>query len=81
MHRSGIHPGLYSSAYEHDSCGIGFVAHIKGVPSHDIVGRGLEVLERMEHRGAESADNKTGDGAGILIQIPDALYRPGMPSL
>lgn len=62
--------GLYDSKYEHDSCGIGFVAHIKGQKSHDIVLRGLQVLERMEHRGAESADNKTGDGAGILIQIP-----------
>ena len=70
-----IQQGLYSSAHEHDSCGIGFVAHIKGKPSHEIVGRGLEVLERMEHRGAESADNKTGDGAGILMQIPHELYR------
>ncbi|HOT46438.1 MAG TPA: glutamate synthase large subunit [Spirochaetota bacterium] len=75
------HQGLYSSAYEHDSCGIGFVANIKGKASHDIIERGLEVLERMEHRGAESADNKTGDGAGLLIQIPDALYRKELPSL
>jgi glutamate synthase (NADPH) large chain len=73
--------GLYSSAYEHDSCGIGFVAHIKGNPSHDIINRGLEVLERMEHRGAESADNKTGDGAGILMQIPHDFYKAEMPSL
>ncbi|MBN2078510.1 MAG: glutamate synthase large subunit [Spirochaetes bacterium] len=73
--------GLYRGEYEHDSCGIGFVAHIRGVPSRDIVLRGLEVLERMEHRGAESADNRTGDGAGILMQIPHDLYREEVPSL
>ena len=67
--------GLYNRIHEHDSCGIGFVAHIKGDPSHDIINRGIEVLERMEHRGAESADNKTGDGAGILMQIPHGLYK------
>ncbi len=67
--------GLYHSLYEHDSCGIGFVAHIKGKKSNEIVKRGLEVLERMAHRGAESADNKTGDGAGILLQIPTDFYR------
>ncbi|MBP7734531.1 MAG: glutamate synthase large subunit [Spirochaetes bacterium] len=73
--------GLYNSAHEHDSCGIGFVAHIKGKRSHEIIERGLEVLERMEHRGAESADNKTGDGAGILMQIPHDLYRDDMAAL
>ncbi len=73
--------GLYDSAYEHDSCGIGFVASIKGEGSHEIITRGLEVLERMAHRGAESADNKTGDGAGILMQIPHALYKADIPSL
>jgi glutamate synthase (NADPH/NADH) large chain len=62
--------GLYDPSQEHDSCGIGFVAQIKGIKSHDIINRGLEVLENMSHRGAESADNVTGDGAGILIQIP-----------
>lgn len=67
--------GLYDSANEQDSCGIGFVANIKGKKSHDIIQRGLEVLERMEHRGAESADNKTGDGAGILMQISDDFFR------
>ena len=61
---------LYDPSQEHDSCGIGFVAQIKGIKSHDIIHRGLEVLENMSHRGAESADNVTGDGAGILIQIP-----------
>ncbi|MGV8059784.1 MAG: glutamate synthase large subunit [Smithellaceae bacterium] len=73
--------GLYNSTYEHDSCGIGFVAHVKGKPSHDIINRGIEVLERMEHRGAESADNKTGDGAGIMMQIPHDFYQAEMPSL
>jgi glutamate synthase (NADPH/NADH) large chain len=62
--------GLYNSANEHDNCGIGFVAHIKGQASHDIITRGLRVLENLDHRGATSADNATGDGAGILMQIP-----------
>ncbi|HON14390.1 MAG TPA: glutamate synthase subunit alpha, partial [Treponema sp.] len=73
--------GLYSQAYEHDACGIGFVADIKGRPSHEILERGLEVLERMEHRGAESADNKTGDGAGVLLQIPHEFYKNLVPNL
>ncbi|MDR2053584.1 MAG: glutamate synthase large subunit, partial [Treponema sp.] len=74
--------GLYRGENEHDSCGIGFVADIRGRKSHDILKRGLEVLERMEHRGAESADNKTGDGSGVLMQIPHAYYKkliPGLP--
>ena len=62
--------GLYNPENEHDNCGIGFVAHIKGKPSHDIINRGLEVLRNMDHRGATSADNSTGDGAGMLMQIP-----------
>jgi glutamate synthase (NADPH) large chain len=62
--------GLYNPEYEHDNCGIGFVAHIKGKPSHEIIKRGLDVLLNMDHRGATSADNKTGDGAGLLMQIP-----------
>ena len=66
--------GLYRSLYEHDSCGIGFVAHIKGKKSHEIITRGLEILARMEHRGAEGADNKTGDGSGIMLQIPHQYY-------
>jgi glutamate synthase (NADPH) large chain len=62
--------GMYHPANEHDNCGIGFVAHIKGHRSQEIVRRGLEVLVNMTHRGAEGADNKSGDGAGILIQVP-----------
>ncbi len=73
--------GLYSNEHEHDSCGIGFVAHIKGKKSHEIVRRGLEVLERMEHRGAESADNRTGDGAGIMLQIPHQFYSEQIENL
>src|SRR4030043_1399447 len=65
--------GLYDPSEEKDSCGIGFVAHIKGTKSHEIITRGIEVLENMSHRGAESADNVTGDGAGILMQIPHKL--------
>ncbi|GHV85569.1 glutamate synthase [Spirochaetia bacterium] len=73
--------GLYRKEDEHDSCGIGFAADIKGRPSHSILERGLEVLERMEHRGAESADNKTGDGSGVQLQIPHAYYKKMIPSL
>ncbi|GHV83592.1 glutamate synthase [Spirochaetia bacterium] len=76
-----IQPGLYSREYEHDACGIGFVADIKGRASHDIVERALTVLERMTHRGAESADNKTGDGSGVLMQVPHAFYKKLIPSL
>ena len=67
--------GLYDPANEHDNCGIGFVAHIKGEKSHEIIERGLEVLLNMDHRGATSSDNKTGDGAGILMQIPDQYIK------
>lgn len=65
--------GLYDPANEHDGCGIGFVTQLKGVKSHEIVKKGLEVLINMSHRGAEGADNVTGDGAGILIQVPHKL--------
>ncbi len=76
-----VKEGMYNPAYEHDSCGIGFVADIKGKKSFDIVKRGLEVLERMTHRGAEGADNKTGDGSGILLQIPHDFYKEEIPAL
>jgi glutamate synthase (NADPH/NADH) large chain len=66
--------GLYDPKNEHDACGIGFVAHIKGHKSHDIIERGLTVLVNMDHRGATSSDNKTGDGAGILMQLPHDFY-------
>ena len=70
--------GLYSSGNEHDACGLGFVAHIKGIKRHDIVTQALKILENIDHRGAVGADPLMGDGAGILIQIPDALYREEM---
>ena len=70
--------GLYSSEHEHDACGVGFVAHIKGTKSHDIVKNALKILENLDHRGAVGADKLMGDGAGILIQLPDALYREEM---
>ncbi len=67
--------GLYDSRNEHDACGVGFVAHIKGVASHDIVTQALEILKNIDHRGAVGADPLLGDGAGILLQIPDPLIR------
>ena len=73
--------GLYSGANEHDACGVGFVAHIKGEKSHAIVQQGLKILENLDHRGAVGADKLMGDGAGILIQLPDALYREEMAKL
>jgi glutamate synthase (NADPH/NADH) large chain/glutamate synthase (ferredoxin) len=70
--------GLYCAENEHDACGVGFVAHIKGTKSHDIVKNALKILENLDHRGAVGADKLMGDGAGILIQLPDALYREEM---
>ncbi|MCD4711271.1 MAG: glutamate synthase large subunit [Bacteroidales bacterium] len=69
-----VQAGLYRIAFEHDNCGIGFVAHLKGKKSHNIIQRGLETLVNMTHRGAEGADSKTGDGAGVMIQIPRDFY-------
>jgi len=66
--------GLYRQEFEHESCGIGFVAQIKGKKSHSIIRQGLDILANMTHRGAEGADNKTGDGAGVLIQVPRDFY-------
>ena len=67
--------GLYDPKHEHDACGVGFVAHIKGRQSHDIIKQGLTILERLTHRGAVGADPRAGDGAGILMQVPDAFLR------
>ncbi|MBX3305336.1 MAG: glutamate synthase large subunit [Nitrospira sp.] len=67
--------GLYDPQHEKDSCGIGFVVNIKGKKSHDIVRKGLQVLENLTHRGAQGADAHTGDGAGILLQIPHAFLK------
>jgi len=70
--------GLYDPINEHDACGVGFVAHIKGSKSHQIISQGLEILKNLDHRGAVGADPLQGDGAGILLQIPDRLYREEM---
>ena len=67
--------GLYDPRNEHDACGVGFVANIKGARSHEIIGLGLQLLINLDHRGAVGADPLVGDGAGILIQIPDPLFR------
>ncbi|HWM44482.1 MAG TPA: glutamate synthase large subunit, partial [Burkholderiales bacterium] len=70
--------GLYHPSHEHDACGVGFVAHIKGKKSHAIVEQGLSVLKNLSHRGAVGWDPKLSDGAGCLIQIPDRFYREEM---
>ncbi|NEA33021.1 glutamate synthase large subunit [Streptomyces sp. SID13031] len=67
--------GLYDGRHEHDACGVAFVATLTGEPSHDIVAKALTALRNLEHRGASGAEPDSGDGAGILIQIPDAYYR------
>ena len=70
--------GMYQPQTEKDACGVGFVAHIKGAKSHAIVQNGLKILENLDHRGAVGADELYGDGAGILIQIPDDFLREEM---
>ena len=70
--------GLYDPRFEHEACGVGLVANIKGVRSHDILKRGLEVLCNLEHRGAAGADPETGDGAGVLLQMPHDFFRSEM---
>jgi len=67
--------GLYDPRYEHDSCGVGFVVHLKGHRSHQIVDDGLTALENLNHRGASGSEPNTGDGAGLLIQVPDEFFR------
>jgi glutamate synthase (NADPH/NADH) large chain len=67
--------GLYDPSFEHDACGVGFVADLTGRVDHDIVAKGLTVLRNLEHRGAKGADPDTGDGAGILTQMPDEFFR------
>ena len=67
--------GLYDPRFEHDACGVSFVVHMKGLRSHDIVLKGIGALCNLEHRGAAGAEVNTGDGAGILIQVPDRFLR------
>lgn len=72
--------GLYSPANEHDACGVGMIVNLHGTKSHDLIDSALRVLENMKHRGAEGADNKTGDGAGIMVQIPhEFILLQGIP--
>ena len=72
--------GLYAPAYEHDACGVGMIVNLNGSKSHELVDSALRVLENMKHRGAEGADNKTGDGAGIMVQIPhEFILLQGIP--
>src|ERR671922_2946492 len=67
--------GLYDPTYEHDACGVAFVARLNAEPSHETVRRAIVALENLEHRGAAGADPNTGDGAGILMQMPDPFFR------
>ena len=67
--------GLYDPAFEHDACGVAFVARLDGIARHEVVEQGLEALRNLDHRGATGADEAAGDGAGILIQVPDAFCR------
>ncbi|MDX1957679.1 MAG: glutamate synthase large subunit [Leptospiraceae bacterium] len=71
--------GLYDPVNDKDSCGVGFIANIKGKKSKDIIDKGIKLMCNLEHRGAEGADPKTGDGAGIMIQIPDEFFRKVLP--
>jgi glutamate synthase domain-containing protein 1 len=67
--------GLYDPRFEHDACGVGMVARLDNQPTHEVVSRAITALENLEHRGASGADPRTGDGAGILMQMPDELLR------
>src|SRR5687768_8643978 len=67
--------GLYDPAFEHDACGLGFVARLDRQATHEVVAQGLEILKNLTHRGAAGCDPCTGDGAGILLQLPHDLYR------
>lgn len=78
--KNELEKGLYSPEYEKDACGVGLVVNINGSKYHDIIEKGLAVLENMAHRGAEGADSKTGDGAGIMVQIPhEFILLNGIP--
>jgi glutamate synthase (NADPH/NADH) large chain len=67
--------GLYDPTFEHDACGIGAVARLDAEQTHDVVAKALHVLDHLEHRGAAGAEIDTGDGAGILLQVPDEFFR------
>ena len=67
--------GLYNPEFEKDNCGVGFIANIKGIKSHEVVAKGIEILVKLSHRGAVGSDPLTGDGAGMLMQMPDEFFR------
>jgi glutamate synthase domain-containing protein 1 len=67
--------GLYDPSFEHDACGVGMVARLDNRPTHEVIAKAITALENLEHRGASGADPRTGDGAGILMQMPDELLR------
>src|SRR4051794_20219172 len=67
--------GLYDPRYEHDACGVAFVARLDNAPTHEVIEMGLRALENLEHRGAAGADPRTGDGAGVMVQVPDEFFR------
>ena len=71
--------GLYDPKNEHDSCGVGFVARIDGVSQHHVVQKGIQILVNLEHRGAMGGDKSTGDGAGIMVEVPDTFLRQVCP--
>ncbi|MBV7505376.1 glutamate synthase large subunit [Bacillus sp. sid0103] len=73
--------GLYRPEYEHDACGIGLYAHIKGIATHEIVTKGLSMLCKLDHRGGQGSDPFTGDGAGLMVQIPDAFFRDALQNV
>ena len=72
--------GLYDPQFEHDNCGAGFICSLQGKKTNDIIHKALDILDCLEHRGAVSADGKTGDGAGILIEIPHDFLKKNVPS-
>lgn len=73
--------GLYRPEFERDACGIGLYAHLKGKATHDIVKKGLQMLCQLDHRGGQGSDPFTGDGAGLMVQIPDQYFRQVNPEL
>ena len=79
--KANTHTGMYDRHFEHDACGVGLVANLDNVASHTVVMNGLTVLKRLMHRGATGNDPETGDGAGLLVQIPDAFFRQRVPNL
>ena len=72
---------LYDPAFEHDACGVGLVANLHNRPTREVVETGLGVLKRLMHRGATGNDPETGDGAGLLVQIPDGFFRKAVAGL